>query len=162
MVVKDRTGVTVFKQVKRCSQACRSRSDDGDTLSCWCLAPRQVGGRLGQIHVSDAAFQQADGYGCVVRAATAAFLAGSRTNPPQGCRQCDILLDRPDGLRQLAGGDLPNHQRNIHMGRTQQLAGSHAVAEMVAEQQFQRCATGLMNNFRVTFDDHAVFDQRGA
>ena len=77
-------------------------------------------------------------------------------------RQGDVGLHRDQGLAELARGDLAEHLRNVHLRRAAERAGGHAIAQVIAQQQFQRRAADGMDFVRLALDLHALGHRRGA
>ena len=64
--------------------------------------------------------------------------------------------------RNSPGGDLPEHGGNVHLGRTTELAGGQTIAQVIAQQQFQRGPPDLVYLLRFAFDLHPLGRHRGA
>jgi hypothetical protein len=105
--------------------------------------------------------QVANRHGIVRRTAPAALFARLRADAAQDGRQRDVSLDRGNCFAQLVAADLAQHERDVHVRRTCKKAGSTAVPDVVAEQQFERRAADVVDLGRLAFDLHAVEDLGG-
>ena len=91
-----------------------------------------------------------------MNAAPAAIFTGGGTNTSQDCWQSDVFFDGSNRIPKFAGGNLTNHERDVHLRRTNAMAGCHTISDVVAQQQFQRRPSRLLNFIRFTFDFHSL------
>jgi len=71
-------------------------------------------------------------------------------------------LHRDQGIMPRATPDLPDHQRDVHEGRTRSPTGRLAVATMLAQEQIEGRTPGLTNRWSVCFNNHPVICARRA
>ena len=107
-------------------------------------------------------FHFANGGRFIENAAAATLFARMMAKPAQHPRQRQRLAQGGDRFLQAAGLDLPDHRGNIQLQRAKAMAGRKTIADVVAEEQFQRGAAGLVDFLRFAFDDHAGHGLGGA
>ena len=115
MVIEDRAGMAVLGQVVCGSKPGRPAADDRHALAGRRPAGRLIGASRRQINVGHRPMEFADRDRSIEMPAAADFLARRRANPPQYGRQDDVALGRDQGLAKLAGGDLAEHLRDVHL-----------------------------------------------
>ena len=104
----------------------------------------------------------ADRHGGVESGATAGLFARGGANAAQYARQRQVPLDNGDRLRQPAGGNAAKHGGNVEVRRASEPARREAIADVIAQKEFQGRASNLADFFRFALDFHALRRGRGA
>jgi hypothetical protein len=114
----------------------------------------QVGTAGGQVGVGHESLEAADRHGPIGGGPAAALLARFGTHPAQHRGQGDRPFHRDDRVAEALRRDLAEHRGDVHVGWAGEVAGSQAVAQMVAQEQFQCRAADLVNLLGLTLDLH--------
>jgi hypothetical protein len=100
------------------------------------------------------AFEVADGGGLIPSASAAAILTRMMAETSKDGGQGQCVAQGGDGFLHALGFDLAEHQRDVQVEWTDTMTRGQTITDMVAEQQFQGCASRGMDLVGLAFDDH--------
>ena len=159
LAVEESADVALAEQVIGGSETDGSGADDGDGLPGGRLARGQILPGGTEAGIGDEPFEVADGGGATAAAAaaTATVLAGGMAESPEDGWERERLAKRAQGVVEVAGFDLPDHARDVEIERADPMAGREAIADMIAQEQFEGGAAQIADLGGFAFDDHAGF-----
>ena len=156
MIVKNCTAYPFLHKIISCRQTSRSRTDYRTAFLKPRFAFRNIWRTAFKIDIRNITLQKANRNCLVILPSPAGILTRPRTYPAKYRRQSDIFFDRPYRIGKFPSRDLTYHQRNIHLRRTTNMTGPHAVTDMIAQKQFQSRFSHFGNLRGLTFHFHSI------
>lgn len=149
-------GEPLIAQVVTAGEAPRAAADDGDPLALGGLFRGVIGGHPGEIQICGMALELTDGQRLIYQGAATFGLAEGRTDPADGERHGQCLLDDGGGRLVIPYGDMVQIGLDIHPGRAGSLAGGLAVGVVIREDVAERLLAVIPQGLRLGGDHHPL------